>query len=144
MWNKIQYGYTIVITLLLCTVNDLKKRKREKEKSTANKIMDKITLFIVATLMLFNGIQGNKRNKMHLRLLLFVLSYLENILLWKRGLILFFCVVIFCLKRKTFFKNEFKDIWYESGMSEGSKKCYYKIWNIMLEGIRNSLYENNF
>lgn len=49
--------------------------------------MDKITLFIVATLMLFNGIQGNnKRNKMHLRLLLFVLSYLENILLWKRGL----------------------------------------------------------
>lgn len=57
------------------------------EKSTANKIMDKITLFIVATLMLFNGIQGNnKRNKMHLRLLLFVLSYLENILLRKRGL----------------------------------------------------------
>lgn len=49
--------------------------------------MDKITLFIVATLMLFNGIQGNnKRNKMHLRLLLFVLSYLENILLWKLGL----------------------------------------------------------
>lgn len=72
--------------------NNLKRkekslRKGETEKSTANKIMDKITLFIVATLMLFNGIQGNnKRNKMHLRLLLFVLSYLENILLWKRGL----------------------------------------------------------